>query len=151
MGYVLIALTVLLTAYGQLILKYEINSVTDIPNGLPMIGFLIKFMFFRPLVISGLLCALVASFTWVAALSRFELSYAYPFMSLSFVLVVTLSFLLFGEGFNAYKLIGLALICLGVFVVSRGALETPQVQIAGSATRSTITAPVADPPRPMAN
>lgn len=151
MGYVFIALTVFFTVYGQLIIKHEIDSVASVPTGLQLIGFLVKFVLFRPLVISGLLSAVLASFTWIAALSKFELSYAYPFMSLNFVVVVSLSFLLFGEGINAYKLIGLALICLGVFVVSKGAGEPPRVQTEGSATLSAITAPVADRHGPMAD
>lgn len=128
MGYLFIALTVLLTGYAQVILKYEINSVTNMPSGLPMIGFLVKFTLLRPLVLSGFLSGLLASFTWMAALSKFELSYAYPFMSLNFVFVVALSFLLFGEGMHAYKFVGLALICLGVFFVSKAPIEPQRLQ-----------------------
>jgi multidrug transporter EmrE-like cation transporter len=58
---------------------------------------------------------------WIAALSKFELSYAYPFMSLSFVFVVALSMLLFGEHFNAYKLFGVAAICFGLVLLGLGA------------------------------
>ena len=119
MGYVFIALTVLLTGYAQVVLKYEINSVPNMPSGLPMLAFLVKFTFLRPLVLSAFLSGFLASFAWMAALSRFELSYVYPFMSLNFVLVVALSFLLFGEGMHAYKLIGLSLICIGVLVGSK--------------------------------
>ena len=119
MGYLFIALTVLLTGYAQVALKYEINSVTDMPSGLPMIVFLVKFTLLRPLVLSAFLSGFLASFTWMAALSRFELSYVYPFMSLNFVFVLGLSVLLFGEGVHFYKVIGLSLICIGVFIVSR--------------------------------
>jgi drug/metabolite transporter (DMT)-like permease len=127
MGYVFIALTVLLTGYAQIVLKYELNSVTSIPSGLPMIGFLLKFTLFRPLVLSGFFSGFLASFAWMAALSKFELSYAYPFMSLNFVFVVALSFLLFGEGMHIYKLIGLVLICLGVIFVSNAPINPPQL------------------------
>jgi drug/metabolite transporter (DMT)-like permease len=141
MGYVFIALTVLLTGYGQIILKYEINSVASIPSGWPMIGFLLKFMLFRPLVLSGFFSGLLAAFTWMAALSKFELSYAYPFMSLNFVFVVALSFLLFGEGMHIYKLIGLALICLGVLFVGNAptALERPRQAVQSAATSTKAT------------
>jgi drug/metabolite transporter (DMT)-like permease len=142
MGYLFIALTVFFTVYGQLVLKYEINSVPSIPDGLPLIGFLAKFVIFRPLVLSGLLSGLLAAFAWMAALSKFELSYAYPYMSLNFVVVVVLSFILFAEGINAYKLVGLVLICIGVFVVSRGAAEVPQSHAAVSlvAPAATVSA-----------
>jgi drug/metabolite transporter (DMT)-like permease len=128
MGYVFIALTVLLTGYAQVILKYEINSVQDMPTGLSMIGFLVKFTLLRPLVLSAFLSGFIASFAWMAALSRFELSYVYPFMSLNFVFVVALSFLLFGEGMHPYKLIGLGLICIGVLIVSKAPMYSQRLQ-----------------------
>ena len=55
------------------------------------------------------------------AISKLELSQAYPFMSLNFVVVISLSVILFGENLNIYKITGLALIIVGVFIVSRGA------------------------------
>ena len=48
-------------------------------------------------------------------------------MSLNFVFVVALSFLLFGEGMHIYKLIGLVLICLGVIFVSNAPINPPQL------------------------
>lgn len=149
MGYLFIALTVALTVYGQLIIKHEIDSVGGIPSGPSAIGYLLKFMFLRPLVLSGLFSAVLASFAWVAALSKFELSYAYPFMSLNFVVVAALSVTLFGETFNAYKFIGIALICLGVFVVSRGISAPPLNQGIGPAKTGAMASapmsPLADP------
>jgi multidrug transporter EmrE-like cation transporter len=55
------------------------------------------------------------------AISKLELSQAYPFMSLNFVAVISFSVILFGENLNIYKITGLALIIVGVFIVSRGA------------------------------
>ncbi|MCP4414927.1 MAG: EamA family transporter, partial [Gammaproteobacteria bacterium] len=64
--------------------------------------------------------AVLASVAWMGAISKFELSYAYPFMSLNFVVVVLLSFFLFQEVFNWYKIIGLVVICLGIIIISKG-------------------------------
>ena len=121
MGYVYILLTILFTVYGQLIIKQQISLVSDIPTGAGLGLFLIEFIVKRPLVISGFVSALLASMAWIAALSKFDLSFAYPFMSLTFIVVVLLSALLFNEELNSYKIIGLCFICFGVFVVSRGA------------------------------
>jgi multidrug transporter EmrE-like cation transporter len=116
MGYFYVLLTVAFTVYGQLILKYEVNRVVFPPDGIETLYFVVRFCF-RPLVFSGLCAAVLASFAWMAALSKFELSYAYPFMSLNFVLVVMISMLAFGETFNLYKLAGLALIVSGVLLL----------------------------------
>ena len=121
MAHIYIFLTVGLTVYGQLILKQQIGTLSEVPSGIEMIPFFIKFTLLRPLVLSGFIAGLLASLAWMAAISRFELSYAYPFMSLNFVVVVLLSFLLFNEALNPYKIVGLGLICIGVFVLSRGA------------------------------
>ena len=119
MGYVFISLTIFLTVYGQLIIKQQINLVPNVPSGMDLIPFLLRFMF-RPWVITGLASAVLASLAWMAALTRFELSYAYPFMSLNFLVVVALSIFFFNESINFYKLVGLLFICAGVLIVSKG-------------------------------
>ena len=120
MGYIYIFLTVAFTVYGQLIIKHQVNTVAQFPSGLALIPFYVKFILTRPLVLSGFISAMFASVAWIGALSRFQLSYAYPFMSLNFVLVVFLSFFIFHDSVNWYKIIGLLIICIGVFIVSRG-------------------------------
>ena len=120
MGYFYIFLTIAFTVYGQLIIKQQVNTVTNFPSGWELVPFYIKFILTRPLVLSGFISAVLASIAWIGAISKFELSYAYPFMSISFVLVVFLSFWAFNEGINFYKIIGLIIICIGVFIVSKG-------------------------------
>jgi multidrug transporter EmrE-like cation transporter len=55
----------------------------------------------------------------MAALTRLELSVAYPFMSLAFPLVAILSVPLFGEHFTILKAIGTGFILVGLFLLSR--------------------------------
>jgi multidrug transporter EmrE-like cation transporter len=120
MGYVYIALTIACTVYGQLIMKQQMNAAYDALKGFSTVGFYVHFLM-RPLVISGFVSAGFAALFWIAALSKFQLSYAYPFMSLSFVLVVALSILLFGESVNVFKLFGVAAICGGLVLLGLGA------------------------------
>lgn len=118
MGFIYIFLTIFFTVYGQLIIKWRMGFKGEMADDLAFfdkILFLINsFMDFW--IISGLLSAFLASFAWAAALTKFELSFAYPFMSLSFVLVFILSLFLFQEQFTWSKLIGLSLIIAGVFI-----------------------------------
>lgn len=120
MGYLYIVLTVAFTAYGQLILKREMNVASDVLAGLGTFEFYVRFLL-RPLVISGFAAGGLASLFWIATLSKFQLSYAYPFMSLSFVCVVALSVALFGEALNVYKVIGVGAICVGLLFLGLGA------------------------------
>ncbi len=120
MGYIYIFFTIMFTVYGQLILKQQVNTVTNMPSGFDLIPFYFKFILTRPLVMSAFISAVLASVAWMGAISRFELSYAYPFMILSFFVVVLLSIFLFQEVFNWYKIIGLIVISLGIVIVCKG-------------------------------
>ena len=77
-------------------------------------------LFINPWVVSALAALLIAVATWMAAMTRLQLSHAYPFVSLAFVLVVLCSAWLFHEPLNATKLAGLGLICIGIAVGSQG-------------------------------
>lgn len=108
--------TILFTVYGQLIIKHQVGKYGALPDDFfEKVRFLLS-LFLNPLIISGFLSALVASLFWMAAMTKLDLSFAYPFMSLSFILVFLLSIWLFGEAFTPGKLIGLVLIILGLIV-----------------------------------
>lgn len=121
MGYVYISLTVLLTAYGQLILKWRLNQMQALPdNFMEKLSFLLRAVF-DPYIFSSFFSAFIASLTWMAALKEFELSKAYPFMSLSFVCVLFFSYFLFRETISTQKIVGTVLIVLGIIIVSKSA------------------------------
>lgn len=118
-GYLYILLTILLTVYGQLILKWRINFLGPLPEGWKAQLSYIGRSLLDPYVISSFAAAFVASLTWIAALTKFELSYAYPYMSLSFVLVLIFSFFLFQEPLTLNKVLGVAFIGVGLYFASR--------------------------------
>jgi len=120
MGYVYIALTILLTVYGQLVLKWQVLAAGAIPpDGAEKLLFLVR-MLWNPWILSGFAAAFLASMAWMAAMTKFELSYAYPFMSLSFVLVTVFSVAVFGESISLVKAVGLGLIITGIAIGSQG-------------------------------
>jgi uncharacterized membrane protein len=116
----LILATVLLTVYGQMIIKWRVGQFGAIPG--PTSDKLSYFagLLIDPGVLSGLAAAFLAAVAWMAVMSKFDLSYAYPFISLNFVIVVVLSCLAFHEALTPPKLIGVTLIVLGTIVASRG-------------------------------
>lgn len=120
MGYVYIFGTIFFTVYGQLIIKMRIGNYGSLPSEtIEKLLFLLK-LFLDPFIFSGFISAFLASMCWMAAMTKFELSYAYPFMGLTFVLVFLFSIFFMGESFNLYKLLGIALIVAGIVVVSKG-------------------------------
>jgi multidrug transporter EmrE-like cation transporter len=119
LGYLYIFGTIIFTVYGQLILKWRIVEYGALPEVFSdKIVFLFKVLF-DPFVLSGFVAAFVASFFWMAAMTKFELSFAYPFMSLSFVLVFILAVWLFDEAVTIQKMIGLVFIVLGIVITGR--------------------------------
>ncbi len=119
MGYFYIFATIFFTVYGQIILKWRINGVGSLPdNFIEKIFFLFKLLF-DPWVISGFLAAFIASFFWMATMTKFDLSYAYPFMSGAFVLVFIFSIYLFQEPLSWQKILGLILIICGIIITSK--------------------------------
>jgi drug/metabolite transporter (DMT)-like permease len=84
------------------------------------IVYLIKLIIFDPFILSGFTSAFLASLFWMAAMTKFSLSFAYPFMSSAFVIVMFFSVFLFGEALNIYKLAGTGFIVLGIAILSQG-------------------------------
>ncbi|GAA3402974.1 EamA family transporter [Paenibacillus hodogayensis] len=119
MGYFYIIGTILFTVYGQLIIKWRVGRYGALPETLiEKLRFLVK-VFSDIYILSGFLSAFVASVLWIGAMTKFEISYAYPFMSLSFVLVFFSSIFLFNESISLLKVVGLLIIVLGVIITSK--------------------------------
>jgi len=118
-GIFFVATTILLTVYGQLILKWRLDQVGPIPEGPANAVLFLLRQLFDPYVFSSFASAFIAALAWMAALTRFQISTVYPFMSLSFPLVVVLSGPLLGEAVNPSKVIGVFVICFGLVLVAR--------------------------------
>ena len=120
MSYFYVACTILLTVYAQLVIKWQVLPAGAFPaDAADKLWFLARLLV-NPWIVSALAALLVAALAWMAAMTRLDLSHAYPFTSLAFVLVVLCSAWLFHEPLNALKLIGLALIVSGIIVGSQG-------------------------------
>lgn len=118
MAYAYISLTILLTVYGQLVLKWQASLLAS--HGDPGGPHFVLRMLLSPWVITGLAAAFAASICWMLAVARLELSRAYPFMALNFVIVAIAAAPLFGETYTLPKFIGLVFIVIGLFVSSHG-------------------------------
>lgn len=121
MNYLYIALTILLTVYGQIVIKWQAAQAGPLPAGIgEKVVFLLRLVVLNPWVLSGLFAAFLASLTWMAAMTKFPLSHAYPFMSIAFVLVLFLSAFFFHEPLTWPKLLGMTLIVAGIIIGSQG-------------------------------
>ena len=71
---------------------------------------------------AGMLCYAASICVWLGALSKAPVSTAYPMLSLGYVVVAFASVLWLGETLSAPKVLGIALICAGVVLVSRNSV-----------------------------
>jgi drug/metabolite transporter (DMT)-like permease len=111
--------TVLFTVYGQMVLKWRVAKANTLPAAFSQKIFFLVSMIWDPWVLSSILAGFLAFLCWMAAMTKFELSYAYPFMSLSFVLVLILSAILFQEPLTVSKAVGVGLVVAGIIIGSR--------------------------------
>jgi multidrug transporter EmrE-like cation transporter len=70
-------------------------------------------------VIGGLVVMVISMGSHLVVLSRVDISYAYPFLGLSFVLTTAWGYFILSEDVNAWRVLGVALIFAGVSCVAR--------------------------------
>jgi len=119
LGFALLAAAVVLATLGQLLLKSGTNAVGQfaftLENALP-VGLRIAM---EPRIAGGVACYGVSLVFWLMALSRTEVSVAYPMVSIGFALNAALAWWLLGEAVTPLRLTGIAVIMIGVFLVAR--------------------------------
>lgn len=113
--YLFIAGTLLLTAAGQLVIRWRAETHAAARGSLGPFEYLLT-MFLDPFVIAALAGAVAASMFWMLAVQRMPISVAYPFMALSFILVPWSASLLLGETVTIGQYAGIGLVMAGVAV-----------------------------------
>lgn len=117
--YVLLIFNVLLTVFGQILLKQGVSTVGRIGGFRELIPKLTQ-VIFNPFVLGGISIYGFTTFVWLVILSRVKLSIAYPMLSLGYVLAIPFSWLFFKESIPKVRIIGAIIICIGVYLVAQG-------------------------------
>lgn len=118
-SFMLVLAGVMLNAAAQLLLKAGTNGIGAfaftadnlIPVGIKAAS--------NPFIVGGLGCYAVSVVVWIMALSRVEVSLAYPMLSIGYVVNAVAAWYLFGEALGAQRMIGIGTIIVGVFLVAR--------------------------------
>jgi multidrug transporter EmrE-like cation transporter len=117
--YLLLAIS--FSVVSQLIIKWQMSAFSFNDYETWQDKFALAFsMLLNPYIMISLVLTLLAGVTWMIAMTKFEISYAYPFTLLSLILVTIFSVVFFGESINTYKIIGIAVIVLGIVLISKG-------------------------------
>ncbi len=108
---------IVLGVSGQYYVKKGINMIPDIDFAA---GLHIAYarIFFSPSVLAGIALYFISVFFWLYALTKVDLSYASPFLALTYVLMVVVSWLFLGETITWLRWLGLFVVIIGVVIVS---------------------------------
>lgn len=111
-------LATLIATLGQLLLKSGMRQVGPISRvDLSHPFLLLVTVFSNPLILIAIPLYVAGFLTWLIVLSKLDLSYAYPFLAVTYVLVPLLSWLFLGEHVPSMRWIGIAVICVGLVLV----------------------------------
>jgi len=119
LNFILIAVCVTLGSVGQILFKVGVNAANT--KGIataPIIQKILTYLV-APQVLLGLLCYSVATVLWIYLLSRVPVSWAYPFLGLTYVAVLFLSAIILGEKITTLHFVATAIIWFGVFMLVR--------------------------------
>lgn len=118
----LIASSILLGSAAQLLLKLGMNAL---PSPLDLTALPVDAL---AGIAAGLICYALAMLLWMLALSRYELSFAYPLLSVTYILVYLGAIWLpaLQETMSLQKTLGILLIVGGVVFVTRSQSKPEQ-------------------------
>jgi len=117
MEVLLIISCVLINCAAQLFIKKGMLLVGEITMGnftqslMPMLTNIYLWL--------AMICYVVSFGLWMAILSKVEVSFAYPFLSIGYIFTAIFGYYLFGEDLSLTRIIGILVICIGVYLISR--------------------------------
>ena len=113
---IIILIGVILAAVGQVSWKLGMNTIGDLTNyDLATLSNMIS----NPYILFGLVMYGLGTIFWLIALSKKDLSFVYPFISLTYILVLVLSSLVLKESIGVNKVVGTLAIIIGLIIISK--------------------------------
>lgn len=117
MNILLILISVLLNCAAQICIRKGMLIVGEV-NMTGILGSL-GAMITNVWLWTAMICYAVSILMWMAVLSKVEVSFAYPFLSIGYVVAALVGYCCFGESLTLTRIMGIIVICLGVFLISR--------------------------------
>ena len=118
-AFALVMTGVLLNAIAQLALKASVNETGVIGIDFHSIVSSAGSLAFNAWLWLGLICYAVSVVVWILALSRVDVSIAYPMLSIGYIVNALVAWRLFDEPMNIGRVVGIGIIILGVYVLAR--------------------------------
>jgi drug/metabolite transporter (DMT)-like permease len=115
----LVSVNILFNVVGQLLLKTGMNKLGNFKISLEALPAVFLKAFLSPYILMGLGCYVTGFLIWLIVLAKAEVSYAYPLISLGYVLTAVMGWWLLGENVTLTRLAGIFITCVGVFIISQ--------------------------------
>lgn len=112
---------VLLNAMAQLALKQGMRTIGHFSFKLDSLINTAPAAALNPFILAGLGCYVISVVIWLLVLSRVEVSYAYPLLSVGYIVTALAGKLLFNEAMGVMRWSGIIVICFGVWLITRPA------------------------------
>lgn len=115
---ILVLISCLLTAIGQVAFKYGMNIVSPKIEVAENLAHTLYIVLFNPVIILGFISFGSGAVVWLFALAKLELSYAVPLSAITYLFILIAGVFLFKEPLTAAKLAGTVLVVVGIGVLS---------------------------------
>ncbi len=115
----LILLAVFLNTGAQLLLKAGMNRFGQFEFAFSKLMNIGTQLMVNPYIMLGFLTYVISVLVWLLVLSRVDVSYAYPMISLGYILNALTAYYLFGETLSLMRMLGILVILCGVYLVAR--------------------------------
>lgn len=119
MNYVYILISIASMTAAQLLLKKGLLIVGESPHSFSELFRFFLRAYSNIYIIAAVVLVIITMLSWFQVASKLEISYVYPFMALSYVFVALFSIWMFHDHVSALRWVGIGVVCLGVFLVSR--------------------------------
>lgn len=119
MLFVLILIGVLLNASAQLLLKAGMSQIGHFDFSLANVLPISLKVMANPPIITGLFAYVMSVVVWLLVLSRVQVSFAYPMLSIGYIVNAIAAYYLFGESLSLIRMTGIFIIITGVYLVSQ--------------------------------
>ena len=106
-----------LNAMAQICLKKGMVLVGHFSFSLNNLSQMLSKVVVNPFIILGMLCYILSISIWLLVLSRVEVSFAYPFLSIGYVMVTIMGYLFLNENISLYRIAGIIIICAGLIIM----------------------------------
>lgn len=115
----LILSSVSLNAFAQLFIRKGMLKIGSVSLAFDQLFNMVLAVFTNIYLLAGMFSYGISIILWMVVLSKVNVSLAYPFLSIGYIITAILAYLFFNEPITFQKVLGIIIICIGVFILTQ--------------------------------